>query len=161
MQIYNHIEFASDPTIAAISVLLIVFTTGVVLLWSAWSASPGSCRLAGKETLMTPCSFGINGGEFPHWPVAEICDLAVKVRAQFVELSSRRIAGEGTAAVGKELAAHGLRAHVNAGAADLTAGFEVARALALRSSWCSTMRSSGWTAAGGRASTISVRRCAA
>jgi putative spermidine/putrescine transport system permease protein len=32
VQIYNYIEFASDPTIAAISVLLIVFTTGVVLL---------------------------------------------------------------------------------------------------------------------------------
>ena len=22
---------------------------------------------------MTPCSFGINGGEFPHWSVADIC----------------------------------------------------------------------------------------
>ena len=32
VQIYNYIEFASDPTIAAISVLLIVFTAGVVLL---------------------------------------------------------------------------------------------------------------------------------
>ena len=32
VQIYNYIEFASDPTIAAISVLLIVFTTAVVLL---------------------------------------------------------------------------------------------------------------------------------
>lgn len=32
VQIYNYIEFASDPTIAAISVLLIVLTTGVVLL---------------------------------------------------------------------------------------------------------------------------------
>jgi putative spermidine/putrescine transport system permease protein len=32
VQIYNYIEFASDPTIAAISVLLIVFTTLVVLL---------------------------------------------------------------------------------------------------------------------------------
>jgi putative spermidine/putrescine transport system permease protein len=32
VQIYNYIEFASDPTIAAISVVLIVFTTGVVLL---------------------------------------------------------------------------------------------------------------------------------
>jgi hypothetical protein len=61
---------------------------------------------------MTPCSFGINGGEFPHWPVAEICDLAVKVRAQFVELSSRRIAGEGIPAVRKELDARSLRIHV-------------------------------------------------
>ena len=32
VQIYNYIEFASDPTIAAISVLLIAFTTAVVLL---------------------------------------------------------------------------------------------------------------------------------
>jgi hypothetical protein len=38
----------------------------------------------------------------PHWSVADICGLAAKVRAQFVELSSRRIAGE-VAAVGKEL----------------------------------------------------------
>ena len=40
---------------------------------------------------MSLCRFGINGGEFPHWTVGAICDLAVKVRAQFVELASRRI----------------------------------------------------------------------
>jgi putative spermidine/putrescine transport system permease protein len=32
VQIYNYIEFSSDPTIAAISVVLILFTTAVVLL---------------------------------------------------------------------------------------------------------------------------------
>src|SRR5262249_52734112 len=98
--------------------------------WSAWSASPGSCdRRAGKETLMAPCAFGINGGEFPHWPVRDICDLAVKLQAQFVELSSRRIVGEGTTAIGRELDARPLRVHGNAGASELTAAFGAARAL--------------------------------
>jgi putative spermidine/putrescine transport system permease protein len=32
VQIYNYIEFTSDPTIAAISALLIVLTVGAVLL---------------------------------------------------------------------------------------------------------------------------------
>jgi sugar phosphate isomerase/epimerase len=78
---------------------------------------------------MTSCPFGINGGEFPHWPVAKICDLAVKLNAQFVELSARRMVGEGTAAVGRELGSRRLRVHVNAGASELAAAFEVARDL--------------------------------
>jgi sugar phosphate isomerase/epimerase len=78
---------------------------------------------------MTSCPFGINGGEFPHWPVAKICDLAVKLNAQFVELSARRMAGEGTTAVGRELGSRRLRVHVNAGASELAAAFEVARDL--------------------------------
>jgi sugar phosphate isomerase/epimerase len=48
---------------------------------------------------------------------------------QFVELPSRRIVGEGTAAVGRELAARRLRVHVNAGASELAAAFGAARAL--------------------------------
>jgi sugar phosphate isomerase/epimerase len=78
---------------------------------------------------MAPCSFGINGGEFPHWPVTDICDLAVKVGARFVELSSERVSGEGIAAVGRELAARHLRIHVGSGVANLEAAFGVARAL--------------------------------
>ena len=92
---------------------------------------------------MTLCSFGINGGEFPHWPVAEICGLAVKVRAQFVELSSHRIAGKGTAAVSKELAARRLRVHVNAGLPTCRRPSAWRAHWTLPSSWCSTMRSSG------------------
>ena len=32
VQIYNYIEFASDPTIAAISVVLVLLTVAVVIL---------------------------------------------------------------------------------------------------------------------------------
>jgi hypothetical protein len=78
---------------------------------------------------MTFCSFGINGGEFPHWPVADICELGVKLRAQFVELSSRRIVGEGTEAVGREFTARRLGVHVNAGSSELATAFGTARAL--------------------------------
>ena len=78
---------------------------------------------------MTLCPLGVNGGEFPHWSVAEICDLAMKLRAQFVELSNRRIAGEGIDAVGREAAARGLGVHVNAGASELASAFTTARAL--------------------------------
>jgi len=78
---------------------------------------------------MSQCRFGINGGEFPHWPVAAICDLAVKVGAQFVELPCRRIAHDGAASVARELAARTLGVHVNAGASELAAAFAEARAL--------------------------------
>jgi sugar phosphate isomerase/epimerase len=76
-----------------------------------------------------PCPLGINGGEFPHWSVAEICDLAVKLRAQFVELSGRRIIAEGAEAVRRETAARGLGVHVNAGASELAPAFATAHAL--------------------------------
>ena len=78
---------------------------------------------------MTLCPLGVNGGEFPHWSVAEICDLATKLRAQFVELSNRRITGEGIDPVGRETAARGLGVHVNAGASELASAFATARAL--------------------------------
>ena len=84
---------------------------------------------AGKEALMTQCPLGINGGEFPHWSVAEICDLAVKLRAQFVELSGRRIVAEGAEGVSRETVARGLGVHVNAGASELAPAFAAARAL--------------------------------
>jgi sugar phosphate isomerase/epimerase len=78
---------------------------------------------------MTRCSFGINGGEFPHWSVADICDLAVKVGAQFVELANRRIVSEGTGPVGREMVARKLGVHVNAGVSELAPAFSTARTL--------------------------------
>ena len=33
--------------------------------------------MGGRPTL---CPLGVNGGEFPHWSVGQICDLAVKIR---------------------------------------------------------------------------------
>ena len=46
-------------------------------------------RTTGRRT--TRCPLGVNGGEYPHWSVAKICDLAVKLGAEFVELSTRRV----------------------------------------------------------------------
>jgi sugar phosphate isomerase/epimerase len=62
---------------------------------------------------------GINGGEYPHWPIGKICDLAVELKAQFVELSVGRIREAGTPAVARELAARNLRVHVNGATSDL------------------------------------------
>jgi hypothetical protein len=42
-------------------------------------------RAANRRT--TLCALGVNGGESPRWSVAQICDLAVKLRAKFVELA--------------------------------------------------------------------------
>ena len=52
--------------------------------WLRWTAAA-----------RTPCPLGVNGGEFPHWSVGQICDLAVKIGAQFVELSVRRVMDAG------------------------------------------------------------------
>jgi len=62
---------------------------------------------------------GINGGEYPHWPVERICDLAVELKARFVELSLGRICAAGTAALGRALSARGLHLHVNGATSDL------------------------------------------
>jgi sugar phosphate isomerase/epimerase len=78
---------------------------------------------------MTLCPLGINAGEFPHWSVAQICDLAVKVRAQFVELPSGRITAESAAEVARELGARKLRVHVNGAASGLASAFAAARRL--------------------------------
>jgi hypothetical protein len=51
------------------------------------------------------CPLGINGGEFPHWSVGQICDLAVKIGAEFVELSVHRVTDAGAPAVAEEAGA--------------------------------------------------------
>ena len=63
----------------------------------------------------TRCPLGVNGGEYPHWSVAQICNLAVKLGAGFVELSARRVIGAGPQAVLKEIR-QSLRAFGAAGA---------------------------------------------
>ena len=78
---------------------------------------------------MGQCPLGINGGEFPHWSVEQICDLATKVGAQFVELSSARLGQEGLDPVGRSTRSRGLAIHVNAAVSDLPAAFTAARAL--------------------------------
>lgn len=62
---------------------------------------------------------GINGGEYPHWPVERICDLALELKAQFVELSVGRIRDAGTAGVARALAARSLHVHINGATSDL------------------------------------------
>jgi sugar phosphate isomerase/epimerase len=64
-------------------------------------------------------ALGINGGEYPHWPIAKICDLALELKAQFVELSVGRIREAGAAAAGRELASRGLTVHINGATSDL------------------------------------------
>lgn len=78
---------------------------------------------------MSPCPFGINGGEFPDWPVERIAELAAKVGAQFVELPAHRL-GDGDGARAREAAAaRGLAIHVNGLASAMPAAFAAARAV--------------------------------
>jgi sugar phosphate isomerase/epimerase len=75
---------------------------------------------------MELCPLGINGGEYPHWPIAKICDLAVEVKARFVELSVARIAETGAEDVRRELSARGLAVHVDGDTSELAAAFSAA-----------------------------------
>jgi sugar phosphate isomerase/epimerase len=78
---------------------------------------------------MSPCPFGINGGEFPEWPVERIVELAVKVGAQFVELPAGRLGGADAAHAREVASAAGLATHVNGLVSALPAAFASARAL--------------------------------
>ena len=68
------------------------------------------------------CPLGINGGEFPHWTVEEILDLAVRLRAEFVELSARRVAEYGAEAIRRS-------AQARATVSELAAAFQLAGAV--------------------------------
>jgi sugar phosphate isomerase/epimerase len=76
---------------------------------------------------MALSSLGINGGEFPQWPVERICDLAVELKAQFVELSIERIGQAGVEVLGRHLASRGLTLHVNCSTSGLAAAFLAAQ----------------------------------
>ena len=78
---------------------------------------------------MALSSLGINGGEFPHWPVERICDLAVQLRAQFVELGVSRIAKEGIANVQNEFVSRKLMVHLNCATSELASAMGAAREL--------------------------------
>ena len=75
------------------------------------------------------CPLGINGGEFPHWTVEEILDLGVRLRAEFVELSARRVAEYGAEALRQSARARGLGVHVGAMVSELAAAFQLAGAV--------------------------------
>jgi sugar phosphate isomerase/epimerase len=75
------------------------------------------------------CPLGVNGGEYPHWSVSQILDLAVKIRAAFVELSVRRMMDAGTPTVADEARRRGLGVHVGAMVSELSEAFAVARAI--------------------------------
>jgi sugar phosphate isomerase/epimerase len=86
--------------------------------------------MAGVAGVVTDrCPLGVNGGEYPHWSVSQICDLAVKVGAAFVELSAARVTGAGAAAVLQEARSRGLAVHVDAMVSALPAAFAAARAV--------------------------------
>ena len=78
---------------------------------------------------MAGCPFGINAGEFPQWPISQICDLAVKLQARFVELSAKRMSDEGLEQVGRYVKSRGLAVHVNCATSELRLGFSTARVL--------------------------------
>jgi len=78
---------------------------------------------------MALSSLGINGGEFPHWPVEKICDLAVQLRAQFVELGVGRIAKEGIAKVQSAFVSRKLMVHLNCATSELASAMPAAREL--------------------------------
>jgi sugar phosphate isomerase/epimerase len=73
------------------------------------------------------CPLGVNGGEFPHWSVGQICDLAVKIGAEFVELSVRRVMDAGASAVAEEARRRGLGVHIGAMVSELPHAFAAAR----------------------------------
>jgi sugar phosphate isomerase/epimerase len=64
--------------------------------------------------------------------VSQICDLAVKVGAEFVELSVGRVTAAGAPAVLGEARSRGLAVHVDAMVSELPAAFAAARALEAR-----------------------------
>jgi len=78
---------------------------------------------------MALSSLGINGREFPDWPVEKICDLAVQLEAQFVELALSRIAEEGIANVQTGFASRKLMLHVNCATSELANAMRAAREL--------------------------------
>ena len=78
---------------------------------------------------MGSCLFGINGGEFPDWPVERIAELAVKVGAQFVELPAGRLSGPDAAHAREAAASVGLAIHVNGLVSALPAAFASASAV--------------------------------
>lgn len=84
-------------------------------------------RTTGRRT--SRCPLGVNGGEYPHWSVAKICDLAVKLGAEFVELSARRVIVGGPQAVLKETRRRRLGIHIGAMVSELTDAFVAAHAV--------------------------------
>lgn len=72
---------------------------------------------------------GINGGEYPHWPVGKICELAVTLKARFVELAVGRITHDGVESIRRDLTSRGLGLHVNCATSELAAAMAAAAAL--------------------------------
>jgi hypothetical protein len=83
-------------------------------------------RTTGRRT--TRCPLCVNGGEYPHWSVAKISDLAVKLGAEFVELSARRVIVGGPQTVLKE-SRRRLGIHIGAMVSELTDAFVAAYAV--------------------------------
>jgi sugar phosphate isomerase/epimerase len=78
---------------------------------------------------MALCPLGINGTEYPHWPVERICEFAVGLKARYVELAVGRIVKEGTERIRQTLAGSGLKLTLNSTNAEIVEGMKVAHAL--------------------------------
>ena len=75
----------------------------------------------------TRSPLGISGLEYPHWPIEKIADLAVALKASFVELGVGRIAREGVDAVLRALQARNLTVTVNSPSSEIGAGMATAQ----------------------------------
>jgi sugar phosphate isomerase/epimerase len=78
---------------------------------------------------MAGCPLGVSAGEFPQWPIKKICDLAVTLRARFIELSAKRMSDEGLEQVAQEVRSRELGIHVNCATSELRLGFSAARSV--------------------------------
>ena len=78
---------------------------------------------------MAGCPLGVSAGEFPQWPIKKICDLAVTLRARFIELSAKRMGDEGLEQVAQEVRSRELGIHVNCATSELRLGFSAARSV--------------------------------
>jgi sugar phosphate isomerase/epimerase len=77
-----------------------------------------------------PCPLGVNGGEYPHWSIEQILDLTVKIRAEFVELSVRRVMDAGAPTVVAAARRRRLGVHIGAMVSELQDAFRAACAIA-------------------------------
>ena len=73
------------------------------------------------------CPLGINGLEYPHWPIQKIADLAVALKASFVELGVGRIVREGVEVVLREFQPRHLTVEVNSPSSEIEVGMATAQ----------------------------------
>ena len=77
----------------------------------------------------TRSPLGINGLEYPHWPLQKIADLAVALKARFVELTPARVARESVDAVLAAFGPRNLTVEINSPSSEIETGMAIAQRL--------------------------------